>query len=201
MEKEKMKMKNVFMLLLGAMLVLGMAGVVSADQNPVPITNETYNTDNTVDVKVTLALSQSFEVTIPADIELNNNEDMATYTGNAWLNATVHLLNPNTALIVNVSSNNVDGHQSGGVENYWNLKNGALTLQYIIASGDDEDDHDCVNEVNNWVYEGKNVIYVKDFGHSNECLHFKLYSSLNSADVGTYTDTLTFGVYLIPINS
>ena len=197
-----MKMKNVFMLLLGAMLVLSMAGVVSAEQNPVPITNETYNTDNTVDVTVTLALSQSFEVTIPADIELNNNKDMATYTGNAWLNATVHLLNPGTVLIVNVSSENVDGHQPTGVRNYWNLTNGnhASDLQYIIAAGEDEDDHDCIDVVNNWVYEGKNVINLEDFGHQNICLHFKLYSSLSSADVGTYKDTLTFGVYLVPRN-
>ena len=76
-----MKMKNVFMLLLGAMLILSMVSMVSAEPTKVSVTNESINSQNEVDVKVTLALSQSFEVEIPADIVLDDAVEAGVYSG------------------------------------------------------------------------------------------------------------------------
>lgn len=197
-----MKMKNVFMLLLGAMLVLSMAGVVSAETNPVEITNKTY-TEGTksADVKVTLALSQSFEVTIPADIVMTDAHETGTYSGYDWVNATVHLLNPNTALLVNITSTNVDGHDGSG-EEYWNLiGSDSNKLQYIIASTGSPGTHASLTDSSNWISENEQLIYLSGHGVQNRCLHFCLASQLSSANVGTYEDTLTFNVYLVPHTS
>ena len=93
-------MKKILMLLLGAMLVLSMAGVVSAEPNPVTV-NEAHlsETDSkTTQVTVTLVLEEAYEVTIPADIILteHRNGDTLMYSGSNWLNATVHLMQPGT---------------------------------------------------------------------------------------------------------
>ena len=194
-----MKMKNVFMLLLGAMLILSMVSMVSAEPEKVSVTNESINSKNEVDVKVTLALSQSFEVEIPADIVLDDNVEAGVYTGYGWLNATVHLLNENTRLIVNVTSENVEGHQANQ-KNYWNLtSNGAPDLQYIMAYTNSPGVHIDTSQYENWIYEGRPIISVEDPTIVTRCIHFKLFSPLTAATVGTYTDTLTFAVYLVDI--
>lgn len=196
-----MKMKNVFMLLLGAMLILSMVSMVSAEPTKVSVTNESINSKNKVDVTVTLALSQSFEVEIPADIVLNDDLTAGVYTGYSWLNATVHLLNDKTRLTVDITSENVDNHQAGN-KNYWNLTSaGAPDLQYIIAATNGPNVHIDEAQYSNWVYEGMtpSVISLEDPTTKNVCLHFKLASPLTAATVGTYTDTLTFTVNLLPI--
>ena len=188
-------MKKVLMVLLGAMLVLSMAGMVSADTD-VGVENLTSN-QHIVEVSVTVGLEQSFTVTIPDSINLNDDVTPGTYSGYDTLSATVHLLNPNTKLVVRISSDNVDNHQYGQ-SNYWILKDSANhELQYIIASTSGAEDHVNEQANGNWVYEGMEVISLTGPTTVTKHLHFKVKSGqFSEVPTGDYSDLLKFTVSL-----
>ena len=72
-------MKKLLMILLGAMLVLSMAGsAVAAEGDP-----HTVRTSDSVETTVTLGLSELFEVTLPSLIELDYDEAHDSFVGKA----------------------------------------------------------------------------------------------------------------------
>ena len=155
-----------------------------------------------VPVQVTVGLEQSFTVTIPDSINLNDDAMPGTYTGYDTLSATVHLLNPNTKLVVSISSENVEGHISGQ-SNYWKLKSaGNEEVLYIIASTNGESDHINENANANWVYEGQHVITLNGPASVTKHLHFKIKDGqFGTVTTGDYSDTLKFKVELLPIST
>ena len=194
-------MKKVLMILLSAMLVLSMVGMVSADTE-VSVGDLDVNTHSKeVNVQVTVGLEQSFTVTIPDSINLNDDVMPGTYTGYDTLSATVHLLNPNTKLVVSIESDNVENHVSGQ-SNFWKLKStvGNEEVLYIIASTNGESDHINENANANWVYEGQHVITLNGPASVTKHLHFKIKDGqFDSVSTGDYSDTLKFKVELLPI--
>ena len=203
-----MKMKNVFMLLLGAMLVLSMVGVGAAEvagtQTPA-ITELSLDGEGkaTQQTTVTLALSQSFEVTLPADFDLTDDKNNGEYTGLALVNTTVHLLNPGKMLTVSVSSPNNDGYVAANPgSKYWILKEQNVAspkeLRYIISATDSDSSHVNTGDQAGWLSEGTNFIEISaPTPLKTTYLHFKLAESLSVATVGTYKDTLTFKVAVV----
>ena len=110
-------MKKVLMILLSAMLVLSMAGAVSADEIPVSsITQEDMvdsddDNDNIVDIgsitsTVILALKEMYTVSIPSQINLLPNSDNSAYVGQANLKVSVIRLDSGHSLELSVSSEN-----------------------------------------------------------------------------------------------
>ena len=196
---EKEIMKKLLMILLSAMLVLSMVGMVSAAEVYIENLDPTSNS-HSVEVQVTVGLEQSFTVTIPDSINLNDDLNPGTYTAYDTLSATVHLLNPNTKLVVTIESENVD-HQSGQ-DNYWKLKSGDKSVDYIIASTTGEGDHINENANANWVYEGTEVISLKGPASVTKHLHFKIKDGqFSTITTGEYSDTLIFKVALLPTTS
>ena len=195
-------MKKVLMILLSTMLVLSMVGMVSA-ATQVSVGDLDVDSSKEVTVKVTVGLEQSFTVTIPGDINLNDDAIPGTYTGYDTLSATVHLLNPNTKLVVSISSDNVEGHISGQ-SNYWKLKSdgGDKEVLYIIASTTGEGDHINENANANWVYEHQPVITLTGPASVTKHLHFKIKDGqFGTVSTGDYSDTLKFKVELLPIST
>jgi len=191
-------MKKVLMILLSAMLVLSMAGMVSAID--VNIDDLDGNSEHSVGVPVTVGLEQSFTVTIPDSINLNDDLKPGTYTGYVTLSATVHLLNPSTKLVVTIESGNVTGHVPDQ-SNYWRLKSvtGDVYVDYIIASTSGENDHINENANGNWVYEGQPVITINGPTTVTKHLHFKIKDGqFDTIPTGEYSDTLNFKVALLP---
>lgn len=194
-----MKMKNVFMLLLGAMLVLSMAGGVSAaTANPQPtnITQADFTPgqpDPTRTTIVTLNLGQSFEVELPASFSLTDETGDDVYTGLAFVNATVNRLESGRTLTVTVSSTDPSNQ-----DKVWNLKNDAGDkLEYVIGLGDAGNSVN-LDEPNNLLTSGATIIpNLGVGGTASKALHFKLTSSVNEAKTGEYTDTLTFTVAVV----
>lgn len=201
-----MKMKNVFMLLLGAMFVLGMAGGVSAaiagEQTPAITQEDLVDGKTTQQTTVTLALAQAFEVTLPANFDMTDDDNDGVYTGLAFVNATVHLLDSGKKLTVNVTSDNLaetgTTHTEGGSNNVWKLQLGDTTtyLDYVIRMGS-VSDHVDLGSPNTWLRSGQNIISRTIAGEESKALHFKLKSDIGTATVGTYTDTLTFTVAVV----
>ena len=193
-------MKKVLMILLSAMLVLSMVGFVSADTatSKEPITHDFLNDQTTgsttSDTKVTLALSQSFEVELPADFALTAAAPGDPYTGLAHVKATVYLLNVGNQLTVSVSSTNVvdDSHVIGGTDNYWVLKNGNEELKYVIKDASNDGDHVNLAAPTEWLAEGENFIMLTGQGVQEKYLHFRVSDAITN--VGTFTDTLTFTI-------
>lgn len=194
-------MKKILMLLLGTMLVLSMAGVVSAESDPVTF-NETHfpaGTDRqTAQVTVTLTLLESYEVTIPANVALEEHSDngIPMYSGNNWLNATVHLMKPGTGLVVNITGDYADGQN---LKKLWNLTSESGDVaQYIIGYSTSPSDHIDIGS-NTQISDGSQVIGIADAGKKAElCMHYKLVTPLSQLTTETYTDTLTFSVYVVP---
>ena len=206
-----MKMKNVFMLLLGAMLVLSMVGVGAAEvagtQTPA-ITELSLDGEGkaTQQTTVTLALSQSFEVTLPADFDLTDDKNNGEYTGLALVNTTVHLLNPGKMLTVSISSPNNDRYVAENPgSKYWILKEQNVAsgstpkeLRYIISAKNSDSTHVDTGNQADWLSEETNFIEISaPTPLKTTYLHFKLAESLSVATVGTYKDTLTFKVAVV----
>ena len=201
-----MKMKNVFMLLLGAMLVLGMAGGVSAaiagEHTPAINQEDLVDGKVTHETTVTLALAQAFEVTLPANFDMTDDDNDGVYTGLAFVNATVHLLDSGKKLTVNATSENLETtntfHQLGGSNNVWKLQLGETDtyLDYVIRIGN-AGDHIDLGATNTWYMSGQNIISRTQAGSDSVAMHFKLKSDIGTATVGTYTDTLTFTVAIV----
>lgn len=194
-------MKKILMLLLGTMLVLSMAGVVSAESDPVTFTDADFpaGTDSkTAQVTVTLTLLESYEVTIPANVALeeHSNNGIPMYSGSNWLNATVHLMKPGTGLVVNITGTYADGDN---LQKLWNLTSGSGDVaQYIIGYTTSPSDHIEIGS-NTQISAGSQVIGIADAGKKAElCMHYKLVTPLSQLTTETYTDTLTFGVYVVP---
>lgn len=200
-------MKKILMLLLGAMLVLSMAGGVAAavagEQTPA-INQDSLDSDGKANqyTTVTLALEQSFEVTLPANFDMTDDDNDGIYTGLAWVNATVHLLEYGKKLTVNATSENLDEtgtvHQLGGSNNVWKLQlgNERTYLEYVIRIGN-AGDHIDLGATNTWYMSGQNIISRTSAGSDSVAMHFKLKSDIGTATVGTYTDTLTFTVAIV----
>lgn len=195
------------MLLLGAMLVLSMAGGVAAavaGEQPSVINQDSLNSDGTASqpTTVTLALEQSFEVTLPANFDMTDDDNDGSYTGLAWVNATVHLLEYGKKLTVNATSANLEEtntvHQLGGSNNVWKLQlgNEETYLDYVIRIGN-AGDHIDLGATNTWYMSGQNIISRTNAGSDSVAMHFKLKSDIGTATVGTYTDTLTFTVAIV----
>lgn len=189
-----MKMKNVFMLLLGAMLILSMVSMVSAET----ITAETITDgDNTDDVQVTLILSQLFQVEIPADIELQKEGENLVYSGFNWLNATVNLLNQENGLVVNITSSNVN--HIDNEPKLWNLTSPSGSVAKYIIGYSTNTNYQIDENSDTLVSEQDQVIAIKESGNKTElCMHYKLVTPVHQLKTETYTDTLTFGVYILP---
>lgn len=194
-------MKKILMLLLGAMLVLSMAGVVSAETTATTFTEEDFASEKskTVDMTVTLVLEEAYEVTIPADIELTEQKDgeVLMYSGYNWLNATVHLMKPDEGLYINITSNNVENN---AVSKEWTLDSTTSDSEakYIIGYTTAPTVHIDENSLT-LISENKQVLGIKEAGKKAElCMHYKLITPVSTLSTETYTDTLTFGVYILP---
>ena len=97
---ENEKMKKSFMILIAAVLLLSLAGVVSADE----ITNISKKSyANTI---VTLDLANDYKVTIPpaASLQRTTKDNIVIYTGYMQLDVAVTLLPEGQSLYVNVTS-------------------------------------------------------------------------------------------------
>ena len=187
-----MKMKNVFMLLLGAMLVLSMAGAVSA----VEITQEDFsgNIEKSSQVTVSLYLSQTFSVEIPADFQLEPIEENGVwrYSSLQIVNTTIHLLGPGKYLNITISSINY----TGNAQKDWKLTEvgGSSSYNYTVKGSQYDNthvdyDHDSASM---WLSSGDVVLRTNRVGDDYRYLHFRLRDAPTS--VGTYVDTLTFTV-------
>ena len=196
---EKEIMKKVLMVLLGAMLILSMSGMVSADIEVIP--GEGFNTsgDSVVhSVPVTVGLDQSFTVTIPSAINLDDTVQTGTYSGYDTLSATVHLLNPQTKLVVTISSDN-----SSIGDNLWNLTSttdSSKKVKYIIAETGSSSVHIDENAPGNWLENGEAVLTLTGPTATPmvKHLHFKIKDGqFSSVEPGQYSDTLKFTVSLV----
>ena len=191
-----MKKKNVFMILLVAMLIVSMIGMASAAEataSPTQITETSLSgSDGTGSAihstKVTLALEQSFTVTLPADFTLTDDEQMGVYTGLATVIADVHLLNTGNQLTISISSDQTDG-----VGKYWKLVDGSNhELRYVIKDTSDKEDHIDLASNADWLAEDENFISISAPTTQTRYLHFKVADPVTA--VTTYTDQLTFTV-------
>ena len=163
-----MKMKNVFMLLLGAMLVLSMIGTGTAANAGVqtPITEEFLGSavtgSTTGTTNVTLALSQSFEVILPADFQLTENSN-GEFTGLANISAHAMLLSSGNKLTVSMTSaTNQDG-------NTWHLTNttGSDTLDYATkVSAFIDGGHVDLDYSPGWYIAGTPIIHIDRTGQA-----------------------------------
>lgn len=192
-------MKKVLMVLLGAMLILSMSGMVSAYTEIIP--GEGFNTaGQSVEhyVPVTVGLDQSFTVTIPSAINLDDAVHTGIYSGYDTLNATVHLLNPQTKLVVTISSVN-----SSSGENLWNLTSitdSSKKVKYIIAETGSPSVHIDENAPGNWLENGEAVLTLTGPTATPmvKHLHFKIKEGqFSSVGPGQYSDTLKFTVSLV----
>lgn len=194
-----MKMKNVFMLLLGAMLVLSMIGTGTAANagEQTPITEDFLGSAATGSTKgttnVTLVLSQSFEVILPADFQLTENGN-GEFTGLANVSAYAMLLSSGNKLTVSMTSaTNQDG-------NTWHLTNttGSDTLDYATkVSAFIDGGHVDLDYSPDWYIAGTPIIHIDRSGvKQDRHIHFKLINT--PTVIGKYKDTLTFNIYVGP---
>ena len=197
-------MKKILMLLLGTMLVLSMAGVVSAGSDPVTFDQDDFASvdTQTANIEVKLVLEEAYEVTIPADIELTEQKDgdVLMYSGYNWLNATVHLMKPDEGLYINITS---DNFEDNAVSEEWTL--GSTTsdseAKYIIGYTTSPTVHIQEGSLT-LISEKEQVIGIKEAGKKAElCMHYKLITPVHELETETYTDTLTFGVYILPTSA
>lgn len=197
-------MKKILMLLLGTMLVLSMAGVVSAGPNPVTFDQDDFASvdTQTANIEVKLVLEEAYEVTIPADILLTEQKDgeVLMYSGYNWLNATVHLMKPSEGLYINITSDNVENN---AVSEEWTLESTTSDSEakYIIGYTTSPTVHIQEGSLT-LISENEQVIGISQAGKKAElCMHYKLITPVSSLSTETYTDTLTFGVYILPTSA
>lgn len=194
-------MKKILMLLLGTMLVLSMAGVVSAAPNPVTFDQDDFASvdTQTANIEVKLVLEEAYDVTIPADVVLTEHRegDVLMYSGYNWLNATVHLMKPSMGLYINITSDNVENN---AISEEWTLASTTSNSEakYIIGYTTSPTVHINENSITR-ISENEQVIGIKQAGKKAElCMHYKLITPVSTLSTETYIDTLTFGVYILP---
>lgn len=191
-------MKKVFMIMIAAVLLLSLAGVVSADE----INN--ISVKNNVTTTVKLDLDNEYTVTIPAEISLSDNDRSGLYRGYALITASITLLEAGSNLTVNVT--NTDGANIDSPYN-WTLHNNTNTLVYHmkVADGDDDGDHISTTDADiaartpeigemddsrkYMVYENEEIIRLNK-GSQTVYLHMRVYDKPDNT--GQYTDTLKF---------
>ena len=170
-------MKNVLMILLGAALVLSLAGVGGAAETTT-ITQGSASQES--DLTVTYTIGESYLVTVPVDITLND-ETSADFTVNsATLGAT-------SKFVVNITS-----------DNGWNMTFNENKIPYTMSYKIGEEDPVPVSK------EGEVTIYettksVSSTSPYSMSLLFEIDDPDNLPTVaGDYTDTLTFIVEHTP---
>lgn len=184
-----MKIKNVFMILLAAVLVMSMAGGVAAADAVTQdnLVNGEYTTGTPV--PVTLTLEQSFTVTLPVAFNFVEHED-GYYADNEPFSVNVHRLNKSATLYVNVSSPNYDI-----TNNMWNLTSNTENvddISYVMGVTNGEKVHiGTTNLINNQT----DIFNSTSAGAVTNYLHAKIPVLATELDVtGTYTDQLTFTI-------
>lgn len=119
-------MKKLLMILLGAMLVLSMAGsAVAAEGDP-----HTVRTSDSVETTVTLGLSELFEVTLPSLIELDYDEAHDSFVGKATFSIDIIRLASGNELKISVDSLDKDGNGF-----YMKSADQSSTIHYKIGWG------------------------------------------------------------------
>ena len=197
------------MILLSLMLVLSMACSVcaaTANYQSEPIDESDLSDfehglgSATRDTQVTLALQQSFEILVPDDFSITEDDtESGKYTGLAPVEAQVHLLDAGNTLTVSVSSEQNEAYShdtSTRGNNFWVLKDNSASptkeLKYIIKAASTTDDHANKNDSSRWLAEGEPIISVSNPTPITKYLHLLVYDTVTT--VGTFTDTLTFTV-------
>ena len=163
MEKEKMKMKKVFIGVLSVLLVLSMAGMASGlpsiqDVNNATVMNSGDKMWTSNVVNVTLNLESDFVVTIPADFSfsavthsslVDSDERYMVYYSTphgvgvqpVQVSVDVMLLEANKNVSVNITAANVNDFDSnfayGGNNGAWNLTSTTSddVLHYALSVG------------------------------------------------------------------
>lgn len=197
-------MKKVFQILILALLVFSMAGASMAADTETPI-NEGHPAlssgvgATSVTTTVSLHLSQSFTVTLPADFELDDLEETGTYVAYAPVSATVHLLNSNNVLSVSVKGTTKNDDLKTWILTETNPTSGSTpkTLEYGVRLSDYSDQgHVDFSSTLTLLESGAKIIEINSPVTRTKYLHFKLKST--DIQVGNYADTLTFTVAVGP---
>ena len=209
-----MKIKNVFMILLAAVLLLSVVGAASAA--PTVINNTSVNPY--ADTTVKLDLENNYKVTIPSEIsfvgsKIDKNDKVTAlkYTANAEVKVEITLLPANYNLTVNVTSTNYndsftpEGIIGYGIVGAWKLNDTqGDSLHYVISTGSshlgvDDLTSDKTQYViptsssDNFIGD-KSTIFDSPVG-STVPLHMALVEV--PVNVKSYTDTLSFTVDLV----
>ena len=186
-------MKKVFMILIAAVLLLSMAGVVSAEG----ITN--ISVKDNVTTLVTLDLSNDYKVTIPAtaSIHKGTKDGKVVYSGYMQIGVSITLLGSDENLYVNVTSHNYDKDTSKAYN--WTLSNTTdgdfnnLTY-YMKVSNYYESDHIEDNHLENPESAG-----LLNYGEGivtnvgvTKYIHMRVVDT--PSETGAYADRLKFTV-------
>jgi len=183
-----MKIKNVFMILLAAVLVMSMAGGVYAVTQDDLVNGDPYVSGP---VPVTLTLEQSFTVTLPVAFNFEEHES-GYYSDNEPFSVNVHRLNTTATLYVNVSSTSY--YDDGKI---WNLTTtgGVPDISYVMGVTDSDKSH-IGNE--NLIFNNTAIFNSTAPGKAeavNKYLHVKIPVDADELDVtGAYSDQLTFTI-------
>lgn len=185
-------MKNVLMILLGAALVLSLAGVGAVAADTTTNTNGTWNEGNG-EITVSYTIGESYSVTIPADVVI---PELGTpYTGDFTVNSAT--MGSNSNLEVTVTS-------TYG----WQMKRATddnenvipYTMSYKDTNGadasvtvDDDDNSVTIYSSGDSVTEEEAITNTLSFTVSAD-------TTLPTM-AGTYTDTLTFTVTHTPTST
>ena len=195
-------MKKLLLVLLAAILTFSIVGVVSADSGEQFVNQETIGelpgdeTSVERSTKITLALEESYQVTIPADFDFNDNAGV--YTATTSVTAVVHLLSKGDVLTVTMRGTN------NPTTSYDSTRSKAFTLEteaddvtnkqlaYAVKRSNLDTDTISSSDQSGWYASGANIISVSDHGTHVAYLHFLLLDQ--PKDTVTYTDTLVFTV-------
>ena len=186
-------MKKVLMLLLGAMLVLSMAGIsAGADNSVIEYDSESKSGTATV----TLSLHSIYKVTLPGDIPLLYN-DKDAFVGKSAFNVEILRLGTDEVLNITVTGKNTDT-----VGNKWRLHD-SKTQNYIAYSLGVGTSEVHIGEQGNTDLTPTSNLLVPNTKISvkDKYLHALVpYSSVAGLQLSNeeYVDTLTFTVHVGP---
>lgn len=200
-------MKKVLMILLSAILVLSMAGVVSAvDATTQSFTQVDLNggLSGSKTANVTLTLKELFTVTLPAEFILEPASDGLSYYTKGSLKVDIIRLDQGHTLSISVDSVNYDSNS-----NFWNLVlmresvNGVLEkveggakLPYSMGFGSEnshvgDDGNTPINKANGDAY----IISETNVDVMDKFIHVKMATpSSGTINSAVYQDQLTFTV-------
>lgn len=184
-----MKIKNVFMILIAAVIVMSMAGGVAAVTQDDLVNGDPYVSGH---VPVTLTLEQSFTVTLPVAFNFEEHES-GYYSDNEPFSVNVHRLNTTATLYVNVSSTNYYG--DGEMWNLTTTTGNVPGISYIMGVTDSDKSHlDNTNSILNNTAIFNSTAPGKAEA-VNKYLHVKIPVPADELDVtGIYNDQLTFTI-------